>query len=122
MKVIDFEEAGNFLRMKKETDLQELRSELESVAAIQNEKISRSERECLFVRKAVSFLPENYRLTFYLKFWENNSLEEIADILCVSIGVVRTNYLVGLRFLEQELGPYLRENRFFLRSEQQRAN
>ncbi len=114
MTVISFEEAGDFLRMARETDLQKLRSELEHVSAIQNEKISRKERECLFVRKAVSFLPDNYRLIFYLKFWEDSSLEEIADTLSISIGVVRTNYLVGLKFLERELSPYMLESKFFL--------
>lgn len=117
MKVIDFEAAGSLLRLTKQVDVQRLRKELEEVAEIKNEKITRRERERLLVRKAVSFLPQESRLTLYLKFWEGETLEDIAEILRVSVSTVQINYLAGLSFLERELKPYILESKFFLRAD-----
>lgn len=115
MKVVNMEIGKGLLSLAKEVNKENLRRELESVANIPNCEISRRERERLFVRKAIAFLPQNPRLILYLSFWENEKIWEIAETLDLSIGQVRKDYLIGLAYLERELSPYILSNRFFLK-------
>lgn len=101
------------IKLSSVVDESALSRNLQEVAAIPNEKISRRERERLFVRKAVSYLPQNLRLIVFLKFWEGEDIEEIAKMLNLSVGQVRGEYLVALSYLEKALKPYILEADFF---------
>ena len=89
LKVIDLGMRRELIRLSSMVDEQSLTQDLEAVAAIPNEQISRRERERLFVRKAVSRLPQNPRLIVFLKFWEGEALEEIAQTLNLSLEQAR---------------------------------
>ncbi len=101
------------MRLSSMVDEQSLARDLEAVAAIPNEQISRRERERLFVRKAVSRLPQNPRLIVFLKFWEGEALEEIARTLNLSMEQTRAEYVIALSYLEKVLKPYVLEPSFF---------
>lgn len=101
--------------LEKLVDIESLRRELKKVAAIERNQISRRERERLLVRTALSFLPENQRLIVYLRYWENQTLEEIAEMLDLPRQATITVYLLALAYLERELRPYVLNPEFFLR-------
>ncbi len=90
-----------------------LKRDLEAVAEIPIEQISRRERERLMVRKAVSYLPQDMRLIVFMKFWEGEMMEEIAKTLDLSLEHTRTKYLTALSYLERVLKPYILETSFF---------
>ena len=113
LKVIDLEVRRELMRLASIMDEQALTRDLEAVAAIPNEQILKRERERLFVRKAVSRLPQNLRLIVFLKFWEGEALEEIAQTLDQSKEKTRAEYILALSYLEKVLKPYVLEPNFF---------
>jgi DNA-directed RNA polymerase specialized sigma24 family protein len=94
---------------------EELDESLKVIAAIQNNDISRSERERLLVRTAVSYLPNCCRIVVYLKFWEGQTLDEIAHDLDIPLGEVRSSYLIALTYLEEVLSPYVLNRDLFMK-------
>lgn len=113
MNIIDMELRRGLMKLSSTVDESALSRDLQAVAAIQNEQISRRERERLFVRKAISYLPQNLRLIVFLKFWEGEDIEEIAKTMNLPIGQVRGEYLVALSYLEKALKPFILEANFF---------
>lgn len=105
------------LSIEKQIDCKALRRELKIVASINNNHISREEREKLIVRKAVSHLPTVSRIVIFLRFWENQSLSEIAEVVALSTQEVREIYLTSIKYLEKELSPYFLKNDFFMSKE-----
>lgn len=103
------------MRLSSKVDEVALTRELIEVASIPNEEISRRERERLFVRKAVARLPQLARILIFLKFWEGETLEQIAQTLNWSVEQTRSEYVVALMYLEKVLKPHLLESDFFLR-------
>jgi RNA polymerase sigma-70 factor (ECF subfamily) len=51
----------------------------------------------------VKALPKTYRVVVYLHFFADLSYQEVADILNVKVGSVRTNVSRGLHMLRQIL-------------------
>lgn len=115
MKVIDLELRRNIMRLSSQVDEKALGRELEAVAAIPQGEISRRERERLLVRKAVMRLPQNARVILFLKFWEGDTLEEIAGLLALPLEQARIEYVSALSYLEKVLKPYVLEPSFFMR-------
>jgi len=54
-------------------------------------------------------LPEPYRTTLILRDLEDMSYEEIADVLQVSLGTVKSRLTRGRQALKERLAPYVRE-------------
>jgi RNA polymerase sigma factor (sigma-70 family) len=105
------------MKFAMQVDEESLRRDMKKIAAISNERISRRERERLFVRTAILHLPSNCRLILFLKFWEGETLREIAETVGFSVESVRASYLLALAYLEHDLRPYVLESEFFLRGE-----
>ena len=103
------------LRLSSLVDEVALIRDLEAVAEIPQNKITRRERERLLVRKAVARLPQNPRLIVFLKFWEGEAMEEIAQTLNISVDEVRVEYITALYYLEKVLKPYVLESSFFMK-------
>lgn len=103
------------MRLSSVVDEKALIQELETVVAIPKEKITRRERERLLVRTAIVRLPQNARLIVFLKFWEGETMEEIAKMLSITAEEARVEYIVALSYLEQVLKPYVLEPNFFMR-------
>lgn len=54
-------------------------------------------------------VPEPYRMTLILRDLEEMSYEEIADVLQISLGTVKSRLTRGRRALKERLAPYVRE-------------
>ncbi len=75
---------------------------------------SRNPRQCLedkewdaLLQEKLLDLPEAYRMTFILREIRQLSYEEIADVLAVPIGTVRSRLHHARQRLKAMLGPYL---------------
>lgn len=115
MTVIDLDLRRKLIQLSSIVNETALRHDLEAVAAIPNEQISRRERERLFVRKAIFHLPQNMRLIVFLKFWEGEMLEEIAHTMGLPLERARTEYVTALSYLEKVLRPYVLDPVFFMK-------
>ncbi|MBX3034581.1 MAG: hypothetical protein KF865_11710 [Bdellovibrionaceae bacterium] len=117
MILIDLELRRGLMRLSSVVNETALNRDLDAVAAIPAEQISRRERERLLVRKAISHLPQNMRLIVFLKFWEGEMLEEIAASLGLSLDRARSEYVTALSYLEKVLKPYVLEPSFFTKAD-----
>jgi RNA polymerase sigma-70 factor (ECF subfamily) len=63
------------------------------------------------VEQALSRVPEPYRTTLILRDLEEMSYEEIAEVLEISLGTVKSRLTRGRCALKQCLAPYMREIR-----------
>jgi RNA polymerase sigma-70 factor (ECF subfamily) len=54
-------------------------------------------------------MPEPYRTTLILRDLEDMSYEEIAEVLQISLGTVKSRLTRGRQALKQRLAPYVRE-------------
>jgi RNA polymerase sigma-70 factor, ECF subfamily len=61
------------------------------------------------VDEALRRVPEPYRTTLVLRDLEEMSYEEIADVLEISLGTVKSRLTRGREALKQRLAPYVRE-------------
>ncbi|HUA15808.1 MAG TPA: sigma-70 family RNA polymerase sigma factor [Verrucomicrobiae bacterium] len=61
------------------------------------------------VEEELRKLPEPYRTTLILRDLEEMSYEEIADVLEISLGTVKSRLTRGREALRQRLAPYVRE-------------
>lgn len=114
MKIIDLECARTFFRIVRETNEDKLKQDLEQVAALPKNAITRRERERLFVRRAISHLPQNTRMIVFLKFWEGETIGEISHTLKLPFEQVRCEYIAALSYLERMLKPYILDSSFFM--------
>jgi RNA polymerase sigma-70 factor (ECF subfamily) len=63
------------------------------------------------VEEALRQVPEPYRTTLILRDLEEMSYEEIAEVLEISLGTVKSRLTRGRQALKQRLAPYVREVR-----------
>ena len=63
------------------------------------------------VEEALRKVPEPYRTTLILRDLEEMSYEEIAEVLEISLGTVKSRLTRGREALKQRLSPYMREVR-----------
>jgi RNA polymerase sigma-70 factor, ECF subfamily len=63
------------------------------------------------VEEALRKVPEPYRTTLILRDLEEMSYEEIAELLEISLGTVKSRLTRGREALRQRLAPYVREVR-----------
>jgi RNA polymerase sigma-70 factor, ECF subfamily len=63
------------------------------------------------VEEALRKVPEPYQTTLILRDLEEMSYEEIADVLEISLGTVKSRLTRGREALKQRLAPYVREMR-----------
>ena len=61
------------------------------------------------VEQELRKLPEPYRTTLILRDLEDMSYEEIAEVLEISLGTVKSRLTRGRDALRQRLAPYVRE-------------
>jgi RNA polymerase sigma-70 factor (ECF subfamily) len=61
------------------------------------------------VEQALREVPEPYRTTLVLRDLEEMSYEEIAEVLEISLGTVKSRLTRGREALRQRLAPYVRE-------------
>jgi DNA-directed RNA polymerase specialized sigma24 family protein len=91
----------------KEVDHVGLRKKLMAISAIGEDLMPAKKRERMFVRTAVSYLPAQARTVLYLKFWEEQSLHEIGQVLGLTLKLVHALVCLALAYLERELRPYV---------------
>ena len=72
-------------------------------AVISPESIFLQEEEKETVQAVVSSLPERYRLPIYLYYSSNMTVQEIAEILQIPIGTVKSRIYNAKRILKNEL-------------------
>ena len=63
------------------------------------------------VEEALRQVPEPYRTTLILRDLEEMAYEEIAEVLEISLGTVKSRLTRGRQALKQRLAPYVREVR-----------
>jgi RNA polymerase sigma-70 factor, ECF subfamily len=80
--------------------------ELEDLDATPFEKLATHEAQ-VAVRKALQSVPDVFRSAVILRDLEGLSYEEVAEILEVSVGTVKSRILRGRRALRELLDPYL---------------
>ena len=56
------------------------------------------------VQKILNKLPEKHRIVILLKFYEDMSYQEIADVLCCPLGTVKSRMHEGLEKLRRLIG------------------
>lgn len=117
MTVIDLELRRKLAQLSSVVNEAALKRDLDAVAAIPVDRISRRERERLLVRKAVFHLPQSMRLVMFLKFWEGEMLEEIAKNLDLPLERVQAEYGIALSYLERMLKPYILNPSFFVKAD-----
>jgi RNA polymerase sigma-70 factor, ECF subfamily len=61
------------------------------------------------VEEALRLVPEPYRTTLILRDLEEMRYEEIAEVLEISLGTVKSRLTRGRQALRQRLAPYIRE-------------
>ncbi len=67
-------------------------------------------REALeMIEKAINDLPENYRVVLYLRDVEDKSSDEVATILGISVGTVKSRLHRARLFLRDKLSDYFYE-------------
>jgi RNA polymerase sigma-70 factor (ECF subfamily) len=84
--------------------------ELEDLDATPFEKLATREAQ-LAVRRALQSVPDVFRSAVILRDLEGLSYEEVAEILEVSVGTVKSRILRGRRALRELLDPLLRGDR-----------
>lgn len=60
----------------------------------------------LKLQKAISLLPERQQLIFKMKYFEELKYEEIADILGVSVGGLKSNYHLAVKKIEEFINKH----------------
>lgn len=99
----------------RQIDQLSLRKKLVTIATIGESRISRKEREKLFVHTALSYLPTRARTILFLKFWQDSTFDEIGQALNLPKKLVRVLFFLSLTYLERELRPYVAEPEMFVR-------
>ena len=56
------------------------------------------------IQKVLSKLPEKHRIVILLKFYEDMTYQEIADVLCCPLGTVKSRMHEGLEKLRRLIG------------------
>jgi RNA polymerase sigma-70 factor (ECF subfamily) len=64
------------------------------------------------VKKAIDEMPDDFRLVIILSFLEGFSYQEIADILNINIGTVKSRLHRGRKLLQKSLWEYAVKNGF----------
>ena len=64
------------------------------------------------VKTAIEELPEDFRLVIVLSFLEGFSYQEIADIVGLNIGTVKSRLHRGRKLLQKSLWQYAVKNGF----------
>jgi RNA polymerase sigma-70 factor (ECF subfamily) len=62
------------------------------------------------IKRAIENLPEDFRLVVVLSFLEGFSYQEIADIMDLQLGTVKSRLHRGRKLLQKELLDYARRN------------
>lgn len=78
--------------------------------SVEEQMISREEKE--LVRKAVKNLPEKYRFPILLFYMEELKIAEIAEILEIPQGTVKSRLYKAKKALEKELEVVLNEKKY----------
>jgi len=71
------------------------------------------------VKEAIEELPEDFRLVIVLSFLEGFSYQEIADIVGLNIGTVKSRLHRGRKLLQKSLWQYAVKNGFVKEASQQ---
>lgn len=69
-----------------------------------SEKLAEKEEELLWVRKAIASLPITHRVVIVLYYVNNQSIQEISEILEIPVGTVKSRLYYGRQTLKKKLG------------------
>ncbi len=69
----------------------------------QNNEADRDPIRELKIQRLLGGLPETHRVVVVMKFYESLSYQEIADVLCIPLGTVKSRMHDGLKRLRQML-------------------
>ena len=69
-----------------------------------SEKLAEKEEELLWVRKGIASLPITHRVVIVLYYVNNQSIQEISEILEIPIGTVKSRLYYGRQTLKKKLG------------------
>lgn len=113
--ILELRDQGMLESFARQVDHVGMRKKLMTIAAIGESQIARKEREKLFVHTALSYLPARARTILFLKFWQDHTFYEIAEILGLPMRLVRVVFFLSLMYLERELRPYVVEPEMFIK-------
>lgn len=88
---------------------QEAEYQPEDQAALPDQLLVESERDRV-IAKAISSLPEKYRLPIVLRDVEQRSYEEVASIMNLGLGTTKSRISRGRGLLREKLQDYFDEN------------
>ena len=69
-----------------------------------SEKLAEKEEELLWVRKAIASLPLPHGVVIVLYYVNNQSIQEISEILDIPLGTVKSRLYYGRQTLKKKLG------------------
>jgi RNA polymerase sigma-70 factor (ECF subfamily) len=69
-----------------------------------SEKLAEKEEELFWVRKAIASLPLPHRVVIVLYYVNNQSIQEISEILEIPVGTVKSRLYYGRQTLKKKLG------------------
>jgi RNA polymerase sigma-70 factor (ECF subfamily) len=69
-----------------------------------SEKLAEKEEEIDWVRKAIASLPMTHRVVIVLYYANNQSIQEISEILEIPVGTVKSRLYYGRQTLKKKLG------------------
>lgn len=101
---IAINEALNFIKQKKKASLTTLEESMAELASQVNlEPGLSADRIQLKLQQAVLTLPEQQRLVFNLKYYDDLKYEDIAEILQLSVGGLKATYHHAVKKIEKYL-------------------
>ncbi|NIM92859.1 MAG: sigma-70 family RNA polymerase sigma factor [Anaerolineales bacterium] len=69
-----------------------------------SESYAEKEEECNWVRQAITTLPMTHRVVIVLYYVNNQSIQEISEILDIPVGTVKSRLYYGRQTLKKKLG------------------
>ncbi|MCS7014231.1 MAG: sigma-70 family RNA polymerase sigma factor [Chloroherpetonaceae bacterium] len=110
---IAMNETINFLRARQVRKAVSIDEILEKPASAEAEPtyIVEQNEEKELIAEAIAALPEKQKQVFMMRYYDELSYEEIADILGTSVGGLKANYFHAFRKIESYLKARLRATR-----------
>lgn len=99
----------NYLRRQPGPSLAEKEMPLQTAASPDPSSLLEARQREVLLRRAIEALPPHYRVVIILRDLEGLRYQEIAHLLGIPVGTVKSRISVGKRLLKEQLLPLLDE-------------